>query len=245
MTDNHTSAEMVGERLREVILRGELHPGEKLHQNRLAEQLGVSRTPLRTALAALANSGLVVYESNCGYRVREFSPEQIRGAFIVRAELEALACMLAAPNMTEALSKQLFDLVAEGDRLLADGHLLEESHAPYREMNVRFHKLIQTIAGNPWIADFVARLHNVPLTSDRIILWEHWKIIHRSHDDHRRIAEALSHGNGMRAGAIMREHVLFAMDYLLSQLNSQPEGTLRIVPDRAKAQNRKTSKRKP
>jgi GntR family transcriptional regulator of vanillate catabolism len=244
VTENYTSAEMVAERLREVILRGELPPGEKLHQSDLAEQLGVSRTPLRTALAALADSGLIVYESNRGYRVREFSAELIRGAFIVRAELEALACALAADNMTSDFAQQLFDLVSEGDRLLEGGQLLPENHAPYRDMNVRFHKLIQTIAGNPWISDFVPRLHNVPLTSDRIILWEHWKIIHRSHDDHHRIAEALSRGDGIRAGAIMREHVLFALDYLLTQLDSQPDSVLRLVLERTKAQRRKSPQRK-
>jgi GntR family transcriptional regulator of vanillate catabolism len=244
LTESHTSAEMVVERLREVILRGELSPGDKLHQEALAEQLGVSRTPLRTALAALTDAGLVIYESNRGYRVREFSPGQIRAAFIVRAEIEALACTVAASNMTNALAQQLFDLVAEGDRLLASGHLLRENHAPYREMNVKFHKLIQTIADNPWISDFVPRLHNVPLTSDRIILWEHWKIIYRSHDDHHRIAEALSGGNGVRAGAIMREHVLFALDYLLSQLDSQPDSVLRIVADQTKSQRGKTPQRK-
>ena len=123
LTETHTSMELAVEKLREAILSGTLLPGDKLHQDRLAEMLGISRTPLRAALTSLTQAGLVTYESNRGFAVREFSLDEVAGAFAVRAELEAMACRLAAANMTEEDARHLAGLVNDGDRLLETGEL--------------------------------------------------------------------------------------------------------------------------
>lgn len=223
MLVNHTSAEIATQRLREAILRGDLRPGSKLHQDQLAETLQVSRTPLRTALASLSQAGLVAYESNRGFRVREFSYADMIGAFEVRAELEATACRLAARHVTPEILLELNSLVAEGERALEPGELLPENLVPYRQMNVRFHESLMKAAGNPWIREFVDRLHNVPMASDRIIMWQDFNVISRSHDDHHRIVNALARGEGERAAAIMREHIIFSLEHLLDQLGVQRE----------------------
>ena len=80
-----TSADSAATAIREMILSGQFMPGERLHQDHLAETLGVSRTPLRTALARLAQDGLIDYEPNRGYRIRRFLVSDIREAFAVRA----------------------------------------------------------------------------------------------------------------------------------------------------------------
>lgn len=239
LNEAHTSTEVAAEKLREAILSGDLRPGEKLHQDRLAEMLGISRTPLRTALTAMAQTGLVSYESNRGFCVREFSFADVAGAFEVRAELEAMACRLAAANMTEAAERELFELVAEGDRLLSSGSLPPENLVPYRRMNVCFHTAVMTLAANPWVRTFVDSLHNVPMASDRVIMWRDFYVIRRSHDDHHRIARALSQGQGERAAAIMREHITFALEHLRSQLELYPEDFLR-VPTADHARKRRT-----
>lgn len=233
MGEPHTSTELATARLREAILSGELPPGEKLHQDRLAELLGISRTPLRAALTTLAQTGLVSYESNRGFFVREFSFSEVTAAFEVRAELEAMACQLAAGNMTEEANRHLSELVAEGDRLLAPGVLLAANLGDYRRMNVEFHSTVMKLSGNPWINTFVHSLHNVPAASDRVIMWHNFKVIERSHDDHHRIARALSNGQGERAAAIMREHILYAMELLKLQLKLYPQDFLRMpIPDK-------------
>lgn len=246
MGDQHTSTELATERLREAILSGQLLPGEKLHQDRLADLLGISRTPLRAALTTLAQTGLVSYESNRGFYVREFSFSDVAGAFAVRAELEALACRLAAANMTDEARAHLGGLVAEGDRLLAPGQLLPESLAAYRRMNVDFHTTVMQLSGNPWIISFVKSLHNVPAASDRVIMWREFPVILRSHDDHRRIARALSNGQGERAAAIMREHITFAMEHLHSQLQLYPQDFLRVPsPDKPVKSRKAPRNRRP
>lgn len=226
MSGNQTNAEAAAQRLREAILSGEFQPGEKLHQDQVAEMLGVSRTPLRTALSMLAQTGLVVYESNKGFRVREHSPSHIRHAFVVRAELEALACKLAADNMTEKRAKALHTLVEEGDRLLASNTLLPEHHADYRQMNVTFHANIVNYSGNLWLRDMIDQIYNVPLLSDRVIIWKNRDVFLRTHDDHHRIANALASRDGSRASAIMREHVSFSIEYMLSQLEESTNSQL-------------------
>lgn len=228
MGELHTSTELATERLREAILSGELPPGEKLGQDRLAEVLGISRTPLRAALTTLAQTGLVSYESNRGFYVREFSFSEVTAAFEVRAELEAMACRLAAANMTAEANRHLSDLVAEGDRLLAPGVLLAENLGDYRRMNVAFHSAVMRLSGNPWITTFVQNLHNVPAASDRVIMWHNFKVIERSHDDHHRIARALSNGQGERAAAIMWEHILYALELLKLQMKLYPQDFLRM-----------------
>ena len=233
MPEPHTSFELTVERIREAILSGELLPGEKLHQDRLADMLGISRTPLRAALTSLAQTGLVSYETNRGFYVRGFSHADVAAAFAVRANLEALACRLAAPNVTPADVVEFDELVAEGDRLLAGGNLHAEDLAAYRKMNVTFHTKIMGLANNSWIKDFVKSLHNVPMASDRVIMWREYPVILRSHDDHRRIARALARGDGPRAAAIMQEHITFALEHLNAQLELHPEDFLRMpVPEK-------------
>lgn len=206
-----TSSTEISALLRERILSGAIQPGERLQQIPLSESLGVSRTPLREALVTLTNEGLLIYEPNRGYTVRAFSLNDVLAAFDVRARLEALACGLAAKRgMSPAALRVLTQCVETGDRILSKGFLDPNDLEPYRQMNVEFHDTVIQAANNRYVTDFVRQCHNVPLASDRIFVWEDYEVIKRSHDDHRRIAEALAERDGDRAEFLMREHVFFA-----------------------------------
>lgn len=244
LSETNTTTEIATEKLREAILSGSLLPGEKLHQDGLAEMLGISRTPLRAALTALAQTGLVSYETNRGFMVRQFSFEEVAGAFGVRAELEAMACKLAAARMTREANVRFAGLVAKGDQLLATGALLPENLDDYRRMNVDFHTTVMQLSGNPWITTFIQSLHNVPAASDRVIMWRDFRAIERSHDDHRRIARALSKGQGERAAALMREHITFALEHLHLQLQLYPQDFLRVPSSDKPAEVRRGSRNK-
>ncbi|MGU9979815.1 GntR family transcriptional regulator [Phreatobacter sp. HK31-P] len=222
-----TSADHAATSIRELILEGSLAPGAPLRQDELARQLGVSRTPLRTALAALSRDGLVEYSANRGYRVRSFAIEDIRAAFEVRSTLEALACRIAGRlGLTPGALDALGAAVAEGDSILSSGKLEPARLAAYRRMNVTIHSTIIEAAENPWLKDFVSRTHDVPMASDRIILWEDYDIILRSHDDHHRILHALRQGDGERAGRLMQEHVIFAGEVLMGHLAARRDEPL-------------------
>lgn len=215
-----TTASEIAGHLRERILAGEFAPGTRMHQVQLSEMLGISRTPIREALAHLANQGLLIYEPNRGYAVRAFSVEEIRAAFEVRARLEALACGLCARNgLTKPVLARLKACLAEGDALLSKGFLDPDDLAPYRAMNVEFHETILQKSGNPFLGDFVRQCHNVPLASDRVFVWKDYGIITRSHDDHHRILHAIETRDSERAEALMREHVVYASLVLLRMLD--------------------------
>lgn len=223
-----TSADAAIAAIREMILEGRFMPGDRLHQDHLAEMLGVSRTPLRTALARLAQDGLIDYEPNRGYRIRRFLVTDIRQAFTVRATLEGLACRLAAENgLSTQQIDRLHELVSEGDAILSHGSLRPDLLPAYRRMNVEFHETIIGAAENGWIERFVHQSHNVPMVSDRVILWDDFDVIYRSHDDHHRIARALADRDGTRAEGLMREHVIFAGQLLANSLEADASSALR------------------
>jgi DNA-binding GntR family transcriptional regulator len=155
-----TLPEAAAERLRALIIEGDLAPGAKLNERELSERMGVSRTPLREAFRMLAADGLLVQLPNRGAQVVALSADDVRGAFEVMGALEGLAGELAVARVTEADIADLRGLQGEmeaahagrnlptyyrinrliHDRLnvLADNAVLEQT---YRTLNTRLHAL--------------------------------------------------------------------------------------------------------
>src|SRR5438874_4321239 len=102
MSLDSTKADDIALVIEEAIVSGELEPGQVLRQEELSARFAVSRTPIREALRRLAALGLVSFVPNRGVRVRTITLDELREAFLVRAELESLATEIAAPKFTEA-----------------------------------------------------------------------------------------------------------------------------------------------
>src|SRR5947209_14146905 len=100
MSLDSTKADDMAFVIEEAFVSGKLAPGTVLRQEQLSEQFNVSRTPIREALRRLAALGLVSFVPNRGVRVRTISRDELHEAFMVRAELEALATEVAARKMT-------------------------------------------------------------------------------------------------------------------------------------------------
>src|SRR6478609_3196631 len=100
VTTLSTKADDIARVLEDEIVGGLIPPDTVLRQEMLSERFDVSRTPVREALRRLSALGLVSFEPNRGVRVRSISPGELREAFLVRAELEALATEIATPKMT-------------------------------------------------------------------------------------------------------------------------------------------------
>ncbi|MFA5488924.1 MAG: GntR family transcriptional regulator [Candidimonas sp.] len=206
-----TLSQSVTDTLRDWILQGDFQPGERLEEIRLAQKLGVSRTPVRAALATLGNDGLLEHQPKRGYSMRVYSFEEIIGAYEVRAVLEGLACRKAAQRglSNEAVSK-LKQCLADADEILACGRLRPEDHQPYQQINIDIHNTILEAANNSWVTRFTTQAQTTPFASDRIMLWDDYDIIYRSHGDHHRIVDALIGRDASRAEMLMREHVYYA-----------------------------------
>lgn len=113
----------VADRIRTLILRRELRPGERLVQTELAEQFGVSRTPIREALYKLASDGLITFSPHKGASVADFSLSELEGIYSIRIAIEGYGAYLAAENITdpdidelEALLNQMKEMFQQGDR---------------------------------------------------------------------------------------------------------------------------------
>lgn len=203
-----TLTQTVVSRLRSAILAGEYLPGSRLTELGLAEDMQTSRTPVIAALKALTEQGLVRYASNRGYWVREFSIEEVLEAYDIRATLEGMACRLAAEHgMPRQVSELLARCVDIGERIVGGEALAAEDHSAYQQMNVEFHNSILQASRNHQLGEFVRRANEIPLASDRIVVWASLDIVRRSHDGHTRIFDAIARGQGTRAEMLMREHV--------------------------------------
>lgn len=217
-----TRSRVVADRVRERILSGEYQPGMHLQEIPLATAMDASRTPIRAALMELEKEGLLSYVPKRGYEVRRFDGADIADMYSVRAVLEAHAASQCAmqPERAPLLAK-LQDCLRIGDAILARRRLLPADLAPYREMNHRFHEAILQHSGSRATMAFVGQMRQIPLLSDRIVLWHDFRLIDRSHDDHHRICDAVAAGDGGRAGAIVREHVSFMGSVVRARFEQQ------------------------
>jgi GntR family transcriptional regulator of vanillate catabolism len=154
--------------LRDLILRGTFEPGQRLAEQQLAERLGASRTPVRSALVTLEQEGLIEASDTGKYLVRQFTPREVADAIAVRGHLEGMAARLVAEHgVSRQLQGDLQACLEAGDRLLADNPLTLESYAAYAGMNDRFHALILDACGNRALQRAVALNDKLPFAPRR------------------------------------------------------------------------------
>jgi DNA-binding GntR family transcriptional regulator len=232
MTLESTKADEIALVLEQAIVSGELEPGRVLRQEELSERFEVSRTPVREALRRLAALGLVSFVPNRGVRVRTITIEELREAFLVRAELESLATELAAPKFAEAdlaeleaaeqaFSKATQSLRARPERGVDRWRLTRD----WVQANHGFHDVIYRVADAPLVErlakgarrSFSGHAIWAPGGSDTDALYE------RNDNEHRAIIAALRAGNPAGARALAREHVLHSFELLAHVLEHVAE----------------------
>lgn len=201
------------QRIREMILTGELKSGERITEIGLAERLNISRTPIRNALPALAAEGFLETLSKRGYTVKIFSPEQCQAALELRAVLEGYAARkLAEKQDKTAALEALKECLEEGDRLFEKRHLTAEDEELYGRMNARFHRIITEQADAELTSMFVHRLNAVPFVAPSAMAFKNLGLdkayahLFRAHGQHHAIVSAIRNGDGQRAEFLFREH---------------------------------------
>jgi len=202
-------------RLRELILRGEFAPGERMSELRLVETLGVSRTPLRLALAALEHEGLLRGRGSRGYAVREFTQADISDAIELRGVLEGTAARLAAERGATpaglAVLREISDTIEEVVHR-AD----YESFERYVDLNERFHARVLEMAGSPVLERALEGITALPFASPsafvmaQAVLPESRDILVIAHGHHKGLIDAIERNQGTRAESLGREHALLA-----------------------------------
>jgi DNA-binding GntR family transcriptional regulator len=222
-----TKADEIAHVLEEAIVSGELAPGIVLRQEQLSERFSVSRTPVREALRRLAALGLVSFVPNRGVRVRTLSRDELREAFLVRAELESLATELAATRITAEALGELEAAEREFSRLTSQlragtGEEAERWRltSQWVRANHAFHDVVYASAGAPLVErlakearrSFSGQAVWAPGGSEVDALYE------RNDREHRAIRLALAAGSAAGARALAREHVLHSFELLMTVL---------------------------
>jgi GntR family transcriptional regulator, vanillate catabolism transcriptional regulator len=206
-------------RLRELILSGEFEPGERMSELPLVERLGVSRTPLRLALAELEHEGLLRGLDGGGYVVREFTQADIRDAIELRGVLEGTAARFAAERGATRRDLRILRSINEGIRVLV--HRADyESFEEYVELNERFHGRMLKIAASPMLDRALERIISLPFAGPSAFvlteaeLPESREILVTAHRHHLGLVEAIEQRQSARAEALAREHARLALTNL-------------------------------
>lgn len=221
-------ADRVKQELLRRIMSGKLPPGTRLVEMQIAHEFNTSQGPVREALCELEGLDLVVTEPYKGSHVRELNQQDIREAYMVRAALEELAGQLAAVHFRHSVSA----LQKEAKAILAAAQ--KNDVAGYTQHDIQFHRLIVEGASNrvlmrTWNSlAFEVRLH-LWLSRGRIDLVKvqraHWEII-----------DTLEAGDGVRAGQLLRQHIVLLPSTELIQVSASSNEGGKKEPDPAERQ---------
>jgi DNA-binding GntR family transcriptional regulator len=199
-------------RLRRMILDGGLLPGARLGEVELAEQFGVSRTPVREALRRLAAEGLVELLPNRGARVTQWTPQDLEEIYELRALLESHASRRAASRVTMNDVDALEGLCEEMDACAVDGS--DDALDRLAELNGAFHQRIVDAADSPRLTALLGAVVQVPLAVRTFHRYSP-DALRRSSGHHRELTEAFRAKSPDWACSVMQSHILAARSVLL------------------------------
>jgi GntR family transcriptional regulator of vanillate catabolism len=213
--------------LRALVLGGTFAPGQRLSETALAERLGLSRTPLREAMARLVDEGLLEPHDTGGLRVRALSVDDIRDGIDLRGTLEGLALRRAAERGVDPA------LLAEGHKLIdrAEAEIARAGAAmPDLDIlaaaNTAFHQLFGRLSGSAAICRELERVRRLPFAGPSAFFLREIdpvrmrRSVRLAQSQHRAILDAVESREGARAEALAREHALL------------PRGDLAVLRDR-------------
>lgn len=195
--------------LKNMIITGELKPGEKLVQEDLAERLGVSRTPLLSAFAKLAQENLVETISRRGAYVKRFTEQELVDIYDIRIQLEPLGAERAATYIEPEEIIQLEQLLKQYD----EATQAKDMHA-LKQIDYQFHMFIMRISRNRLLYDMLSTFNVIIISNIKGLL----KPPEKSDTEHHLLLEALKAKNPVESRKIMYEHISDSRDNLLKHI---------------------------
>lgn len=207
--------------LRQAILSGRLKPGERLVEERIAEEYGVSRNPVREAIRALASEGLVEVSARRGASVLRMTDQEARDTIEIRALLEGHNARLAARRLDKEVIKRIEVVLKKGTQAVANKRFEQLA-----ELNQAFHRELYAAAQNTVLGDILDRLRDrtamlfAPGDSSRQA---------RNWEEHAAILRAVIEGDERLAASLATEHVMRAgYDYVLGTSAIEPDLSVEI-----------------
>lgn len=201
--------------LKDMIVGGDLEPGERLYEVDLAQRLGTSRTPVREAMVRLEHEGILQKRPQGGYKVRPISAKEVAEAVGLRAVLESYAVELAVANMQPKLLAKLEKNVEMFAAALARG-----DSRRLVELNTRFHTMLYDAADSEMLSEFIGRLSDLLHRFRRALLGDAGAADH-SLADHQELLAALKKGDPAEAAEICRIHVERGGRWMMERIEKQ------------------------
>jgi DNA-binding GntR family transcriptional regulator len=207
--------QMVYDNLRLAIVHGDVLPGTRLVENRIAGVQGISRTPVREALHKLERERFIARLPHGGFSVLGLDRQDIVETFGIRGVLEGYAARLAALNYATGELDPLEGAVAEFERLLEKNQL---KRLP--EVNTRFHDLLYALSRSPRLIGMIVALQDQIFRYRRIILSDE-RQARISNQDHRRILERIRRRDAEGAERVVRTHILRGQRMVLKAFGAE------------------------
>ncbi|MBQ2770931.1 MAG: GntR family transcriptional regulator [Clostridia bacterium] len=205
--DYSSLSEKVYHHLREGITEGRYQSGEFLVESRIAEELGVSRTPVREAIKQLELEDLVVYHPNKGVSVKGFSTDDFDDTFKIRLLLEGQAAAWAAERITEPLLVQLQEILE-----LMEFYTKKEDSERLARLDNSFHEILYEACESRTLRNILATLHQNSHMARQSSLTSPVRA-RQSFEEHKEIYQALSQHDADAAKAYIERHITGAAEY--------------------------------
>lgn len=196
-----THADRLADEIAAAVLSGEFRPGVRLDEKSLAERYAVSRTPVREALRQLASTGLIDIKPRRGATVVRATSEQLETLFGAMAEIEATCARLSALSMTPLERRRLAAFHESMSAFVA-----AEDSDGFAAANLTLHSQIYAGAHNDIIADYATGLRR-RLAPFRRAQFRTKGRLPRSHDEHKKVVDAIQAGDAAAAHAAMFHHM--------------------------------------
>lgn len=221
--------------IKRLILSGEIAMGSRLIETRLAERLGLSRTPVREALRRLTSDGLVKFRPNHGYESVSYTPHDVASIYSCRALLESETVRLAIQHgLPDSIVHALSAVNEEADQLIAMDMFDETLRDQFLKLNHKFHSLLYSACPNQFLQRLITTTIEIPVGIRNYFHFSDDQL-RESHQAHKSILRAAMNNDAERAAALMREHIWTAKDQMIisgdSDTNlSTREGATKYLP---------------
>lgn len=203
--------ELVYEELKRQILVGEIAPGTRMMEIELADDMGVSRTPIREAIRKLEKEGLVTIEPRRGAYASNISVKDMLDILEVRQDLEGMAAAMAAKKVTEE-EKQAFTQANDAYKEAVMSGNTEEI-IKYDEL---FHQLIVNYSGNKTLTQLLSQVQELALRF-RYIYYDDFSRYKKMPMEHEEIEEAILSGDAQKARIVAEEHVYRLKKFVIDE----------------------------
>ena len=195
--------------LEEAILSGEYKRGDSLTEMSLCKKLGVSRTPVRSALHRLSEEGLIEILPNRGAIVVGMSDDDLADIYKIRIKLEGLASAMAAERMSDEEKAKLAESVELSEFYLGKGDVEK-----LKELDTAFHIIIYKASGNRMLSKILSELHRNIRSYRKLSLTVPGRL-EKSIEEHKEILAAINSGDSAAADEITSRHIENAMNNMI------------------------------